>query len=239
MIARVWIKQGRIKDALIWSNTVVVSQNDISYLNEFKYITIVRLLIAQYKISTEDIFIVWALELIDRLLDEAIQDDRMGVVIEILILKSLLHKEQKNISHALVPLERALKISETAGFFQIFVDEGPAMNHLLTEAASQSIMPDYTAKLLTAFPSGKQNSKMDFQLSALQINQPLLDPLSRRELEILQLIAEGYSNSDICKKLYIALSTIKGHNFRIFSKLQVNRRTEAVARARKLGLIQH
>ncbi len=67
--------------------------------------------------------------------------------------------------------------------------------------------------------------------------QPLADPLSLRELEVLRLIAQGLSNQEICKKLFLALNTVKGHNRIIFDKLQVQSRTEAVARARQLGLL--
>ena len=65
----------------------------------------------------------------------------------------------------------------------------------------------------------------------------LLEPLSERELEVLQLVADGLSNREISERLFLALDTVKGHNRRIFSKLQVQRRTEAVARARELGLL--
>jgi LuxR family maltose regulon positive regulatory protein len=67
--------------------------------------------------------------------------------------------------------------------------------------------------------------------------QSLIEPLSPRELEILQLVAQGLSNREIAERLFLALSTVKGHNRNIFDKLQVHRRTEAVARARELGLL--
>ncbi len=67
--------------------------------------------------------------------------------------------------------------------------------------------------------------------------QPLVEPLSQRELEVLQLIAQGLSNDEIGKQLFLALDTVKGHNRKIFEKLRVQRRTEAVARARELGLL--
>ena len=63
----------------------------------------------------------------------------------------------------------------------------------------------------------------------------MIEPLSERELEILGLIAEGLSNREISERLCLALDTVKGHNRRIFDKLQVQRRTEAIARARELG----
>ena len=71
----------------------------------------------------------------------------------------------------------------------------------------------------------------------LKSAQPLIEPLSQRELEILQLITRGFSNHEISQRLFLALSTVKGHNRIIFSKLQVQRRTEAVARARELDLL--
>lgn len=74
-------------------------------------------------------------------------------------------------------------------------------------------------------------------LSSPVIPQPLIEPLSERELEVLRLIAQGLSNQEITRKLFVALSTVKGHNLRIFAKLQAKSRTEAVARARELGLL--
>jgi len=98
-------------------------------------------------------------------------------------------------------------------------------------------MSDYTGKLLSVFES-QENRNID--ASALlnsRASQTLIDPLSQRELEILQLIAQGLSNHEIGERLFLALSTVKGHNQKIFDKLQVQRRTEAVARAHELGLL--
>ncbi|MEQ8677767.1 MAG: response regulator transcription factor [Aggregatilineales bacterium] len=91
-------------------------------------------------------------------------------------------------------------------------------------------MPDYTRRLLTAF----ERASTPIASTAAQ---PLIEPLSERELEILALVADGLSNREISERLYLALSTVKGHNRNIFDKLHVKRRTEAVARARELGLI--
>ncbi|MGB7340285.1 MAG: LuxR C-terminal-related transcriptional regulator, partial [Phototrophicaceae bacterium] len=89
---------------------------------------------------------------------------------------------------------------------------------------------DYVQKLLNAFDTNMISL-------ALSANQPQIDPLSERELEVLTLIAGGLSNREISERLFIALDTVKGHNRIIYQKLQVRRRTEAVARARELGLI--
>ncbi|MCB9445947.1 MAG: response regulator transcription factor [Ardenticatenaceae bacterium] len=89
----------------------------------------------------------------------------------------------------------------------------------------------YVSQLLAAFDLGKV-----VQPSAVSV-QPLVEPLSERELEVLQLVAEGFSNREIAGRLFLALSTVKGHNRVIYGKLNVSRRTEAVARARELGLL--
>jgi LuxR family transcriptional regulator, maltose regulon positive regulatory protein len=108
------------------------------------------------------------------------------------------------------------------------------MARLLSEAAASGRMPDYIRKLLTVFKAEEQQSAEASHRSPAQL---LLEPLSERELEVLGLIAQGLSNQEISERLYLALDTVKGHNRKIFGKLQVERRTEAVARARELGLL--
>ena len=165
----------------------------------------------------------------DRLLKAAEEGGRMGSAIEILVLKALAYEAQGNIADALSPLERALTVGEPEGYTRIFIDEGNSIAQLLSEADAQGIKPDYTRKLLASFDA---ENKPD-----LPSSQPLIEPLSERELEILQLIAQGLSNREISERLFLAMPTVKGHNRNIFGKLQVKRRTEAVARARELGLL--
>jgi LuxR family maltose regulon positive regulatory protein len=161
----------------------------------------------------------------------------MGSVIEILMLQALAHEAQGDSPSALVPLERALTLAEPEGYVRIFVDEGRPMAQLLSEAAARGIMPDYTARLLAIFEAEKQKSKdRSYPPPALPV-QSLVEPLSQRELEVLQLIAQGLSNREISERLFLAVITVKGHNRNIFRKLQVRRRTEAIARARELGLL--
>jgi LuxR family maltose regulon positive regulatory protein len=164
------------------------------------------------------------------LLDAAESDKRMGSVIEISILQARLQWTLENREHALNRLQQALQLAEPEGYVRIFVDEGLPMRVMLSEAATQDIFPTYLQKLLVAFDGGSGS-----ELS--RISQPLLDPLSERELEILRLVAEGLSNREVSERLFIALDTVKGHNRNIYQKLQVKRRTEAVARARELDLI--
>jgi LuxR family maltose regulon positive regulatory protein len=135
---------------------------------------------------------------------------------------------------ALQVLSEAIALAEPSGFIRLFLDEGVPMFQLLSEAAAQGRMPGYTGKLLAAFESEQQKTVVEPPLPSAQL---LVEPLSQRELEVLQLIAQGLSNDEIGKQLFLALDTVKGHNRRIYDKLQVQRRTEAVARARELGLL--
>ncbi len=123
-------------------------------------------------------------------------------------------------------------MAEPGGFIRLFVDEGAPMRRLLTDTAERGVMPDYVGRLLAAFEAEQPQPE-----AVASPSQPLAEPLTERELEVLRLIAEGLSNQDICERLFLALDTVKGHNRRIFCKLQVQRRTEAIARARELGLL--
>jgi LuxR family transcriptional regulator, maltose regulon positive regulatory protein len=154
--------------------------------------------------------------------------------LKVLVLEALAFQAQGDQDQAVHLLLDALALAEPEGLIRLFVDEGRPMAHLLAAAAAQGRMPDYLGKLLAACEAEAQ--QYDDQ-SYLPSAQSLLEPLSPREREVLQLIAQGLSNQEISERLVIALETVKGHNKKIFGKLQVQRRTEAVARARALGLL--
>ena len=160
------------------------------------------------------------------------EDERLKVM----VLQALAFHAQGEKNKAVQLLSDALTLAEPGGFIRIFVDEGMPMAQLLSEAATAGIMPDYIRTLLAVFEAEKLRSKDAASLSPATPVQ-LLEPLSQRETEVLQLIAQGLSNREISERLFLALSTVKGHNQLIFDKLQVQRRTEAVARARELGLL--
>ncbi|MCP4543150.1 MAG: LuxR family transcriptional regulator, partial [Chloroflexi bacterium] len=131
----------------------------------------------------------------------------------------------------------ALALAEPGGFIRIFVDEGLPMAQLLSKAAARGIMPNYTHKLLAAFEAEGPKSKDKSDLSPVSPSQPLIESLSPRELEVLQLIAQGLSNREISERLFLSLNTVKVHARNIYGKLGVRNRTRAVARAQELGLL--
>jgi len=232
---RAWVAQGRLGEALGWVCEQGLSvENELSYLHEFDHITLARVLLARYQSDRADGSISGVVGLLERLLKAAEEGGRKGSGIEILVLQALAYHAQGDLPAALLPLKRALALAEPEGYIRMFLDEGSSMMELLHEASAREIMPDYTDKLLAAFEAEKQKSEDKPDLSPIQ---PLIDPLSQRELKILQLIAQGLSNREIGERLFLALDTIKGHNRKIFDKLQVQSRTEAIARARELGLL--
>ncbi len=151
--------------------------------------------------------------------------------LKVMVLQALALQAQGETDQVMQLLGDALALAEPGGFIRLFVDEGQPMAQLLSTASAQGIRPSYTEKLLAAFKDEEKNQPVSPPA------QPLIEPLSEREIEVLQLVAEGLSNHEIGEQLYLALNTVKGHNRRIFAKLQVQRRTEAVARARELGLL--
>jgi LuxR family maltose regulon positive regulatory protein len=160
------------------------------------------------------------------------QDERLKtMVLEAVALHAHGEKEK-----AMQVLAEALALAEPEGFIRLFVDEASPMAQLLARLNASREgeglrLKEYIHKLLAAVGEQDDTHSSSFSL------QPLVEPLTQRELEVLQLIAQGLSNDEIGKRLFLALDTVKGHNRRIFDKLQVQRRTEAVARARELRLL--
>ena len=237
---RVWLKQGRLNESRDWVTSQKLSVKDeLSYLREFEHITLARVLLAEHAITLENNTLQAALSFLKRLLKAAEKSHRMASVIEILILQALANELQGNTSEALIALESALTLAEPEGYVRIFIDEGAPMVHLLSRISPKETIIKYINKMLSfskAMPSN-HTSAVNASLASIPVSQPLVEPLSQRELEVLHLIAQGLSNQEICQRLFLALSTVKGHNRNIFGKLQVERRTEPVARAQELGLL--
>lgn len=157
--------------------------------------------------------------------------------LRVMVLQAIAHQAHGDQDTAMLVLGEALARAEPGGFVRLFLDEGVPMARLLSDIVARGARNAYARRLLDALEA--QEPEIDGQpdLLAAAPAQPLVDPLSQRELEVLHLIAEGLSNREIGERLFLALNTIKGHNRVIFDKLQVERRTEAVARARELGLL--
>ena len=234
--ARVWIRQGRLDEALGWARERGLSAHDgLGYLREFEYITLARMLIARYEDDRAERSIHEATGLLERLLKAAEEGGRAGSVIEILALQALAHEAQGDVPRALASLERALSLAEPEGYVRIFVDEGVPMARLLYDALALEVESEYVRRLLAAYPVAEPE-----QVTSSRLRGPeseMVEPLSGRELEVLQLIAEGLTNQEVATRLYLSLHTVKVHTRNIFTKLAVKNRTQAVARGRALGIL--
>lgn len=241
--AALWARRGRLAEAGDWARRSGLSAADeLSFLREYEYLTLARVIIAQYRDNPAAHSIQDAIGLLERLLRAAEAGGRRGSAIEILIQQALAYEALGNTERALAPLERALALAEPEGYVRTFADEGAPMKRLLEESAAEGGRPGYARQLLAAFGSAQaagsaepKGVRAEPRTPAPQLSEA--ETLSPRELEILQLIARGLSNQQISERLFLALSTVKGHNRNIFDKMGVKRRTEAVARARELGVI--
>jgi LuxR family maltose regulon positive regulatory protein len=215
--------------------TTIESQNIEVYLGDDAYFEIWPGYsgIAQARKLDEKGKVEEALSLLEQVYESARAVEGIGLMIEARVSEASIHQSQDRLDHALEALKDALALSEPEGYVRTYADRDAPMAQLLAQAAARGFMPDYTAKLLAAF----EGATKDKGRTTEPASPSLVEPLSERELEVLQLIARGLSNREIGERLFLALSTIKGHNQNIFGKLQVQRRTEAVARARELGLL--
>jgi LuxR family transcriptional regulator, maltose regulon positive regulatory protein len=191
-----------------------------------------------------------ALALLERLIPSAESGGRMGHVLEMWIVQALAWRACGAPDTAHAALALALAFAAPEGYLRSFVDEGAPMFELLREAQARGVEPEYVATLLTAFPKRDPETRRqgDQEIGiwpdahgsfspSLPVSVSLVEPLSEREQEVLRLIAEGKSNTEIAQELVIGVSTVKTHINHIFSKLNATSRILAVARARELRLI--
>jgi LuxR family transcriptional regulator, maltose regulon positive regulatory protein len=243
VLARVALAQGNMPAALRWVESRGLSADDgLSYPHEREYLTLGRVLIAQGRNDPTSRSIHSALHLLNRLLDHAEAGMRMSSVIEILILRALALHTQGNTTGALIALERALALAEPEDYVRIFVDEGARLAILLQEAHVRGIAPDYTTKLLAAFPATESSGlRTESQVPANSALNPqssaLVEPLTARELEVLHLVAAGLSDREIAARLVVAIGTVKRHLNNLYGKLGVRSRTQALVRARDHDLL--
>ncbi len=224
--AQVWIAQGRLADAAAWARGRNLSINDeLSYLNEFEHLIQARILVAQKQSGP-------AVELLKRLLQVAERGERPGSVIEILVDLALAHQARNDIPAALAALARALNLAEAEGYVRIFVGRGSPIRTLLAEAAAADVSPVYVRRLRAALGESEVNTPISHSSS-----QPLVEPLSDRELDVLKRLSSEMSGPEIAQTLMISLNTLRTHTKNIYSKLGVNSRRAAVSQAQELGLI--
>jgi LuxR family maltose regulon positive regulatory protein len=170
---------------------------------------------------------------LDGFIEHAGRQSRTDAVIEALVLKALALDRIGASAEAVTSLTRALSLAEPARYVRAFIDEGAPLAEILRRCAGGP-RKEYASRLLDAIPGGPRGRRIPLGERA---GSGLVEPLSDREREVLQLIAEGKSNKEIARDLFLAVGTVKKHLNNIFRKLDVESRTQAIARARALSVL--
>ncbi|MHB0877669.1 MAG: LuxR C-terminal-related transcriptional regulator [Anaerolineae bacterium] len=211
----------------------VTGEGALSPQDELALLLRARLLIARGRATPDGSEAREALPILERVGVAAQAAGRGRLAIEVLVLRSLALQAAGNLPEALATLDRALTLAEGEGFVRVFADEGGPMARLLQLVAGRGTHASYVTRLLGAMGI----EVAEGEGSAGSHAAPLVESLSPREVEVLRLLAVGASNREIADRFVISIYTVKKHVSNVFGKLGVASRTQAVARARELGLL--
>jgi len=223
---RFLLRPGRVQEVDAWAQERQATEmSEYSHHQRLAYQNTAHLLVAKGEYAE-------ALELIEVLLRSVAEVGAKAYTIRYKVLQAKIYHLMNQPDDALNVLAEALAIASPEGYVRSFLDEGETIAQLLYQASEKGVFPEYCSYLLDEF-SKEIASKPDSSARA----EGLVEPLSGREIEVLALIAKGYSNQEIAQELFLSLYTVKSHARNIFSKLCVKNRTEAVAKARMVGLL--
>ncbi|MEO1165738.1 MAG: LuxR C-terminal-related transcriptional regulator [Chloroflexota bacterium] len=227
--ARAWLRQDNLNAAQRWIHQEGLSPHDqISYLHEYDYLTLARIQIEIYQQQPSDSLVKSTHHLLEQLYETAYAGSRTMHVIESLIFQALLYEAQHETIKALNTLHQALSLAESERFIRPFADERQRIINLINHPTAQQIIAGDGQWLLSAFDTP------EIQQVAMQ---PLIDPLSERELDVLRLLNTELSGPEIARHLIISLNTFRTHTKNIYSKLGVNSRRATIRRATHLNLL--
>jgi LuxR family maltose regulon positive regulatory protein len=234
--ARLQLAQGDLAAAARWTQeNGLAADDEPGYPREPEYLVLARVLLAQDHPGP-------ALGLLARLHAAAVSQDRTGSVIEIQALQALALAASGEEATAVTALADVLALACPQGYVRVFADEGPSMAALLgrliaaqrSGQAAAGVPLGYLARLRRAFDAGQAAPGTGPAPAAVP---GIVQPLTSRELEVLGLLAAGRPNQAVAGELVVTLDTVKKHVSHIMDKLGAANRTEAVTRARELGLI--
>jgi LuxR family maltose regulon positive regulatory protein len=243
--AWLWIVQGELEEAVRWVKKFRIEESvdtlpatsaqayNLFHIRKYEQLILARLYLRQNEPEK-------ALSLLENLLPKFTKIGRQVQVIEIHILRARAWKASGRLEKAMIELQEALRLAEPEGYLRSFLDEGEPIWQLLQKIpAANGGMQIYVQKLLSAFgdEKGSQPSTVT-AAKKLTVDKPMLDALSKREMEVLHLLAGTLSADEVAEKLFVSVHTVRSHIKKIYSKLGVHGRLEAVERARELQLLQ-
>jgi LuxR family maltose regulon positive regulatory protein len=224
---RLWLSTGDLAAAVRWAEASGLrADGELSYLHDLNHVNLARVLVAQGVRQPSGPYLDQALGLLTRLLEAAETAGWLNEAIKILILQALAFQAREDEEQALAALARALSLAGPGGYVRVFVDEGTPIGGLLRQAVARGITVDYAGRLLAA---------LEGEVKA----QPpaLVEPLTEREMEVLRLLTTHLSSTQIAEELVVSVNTVRSHIKRIYGKLDVHSREDAVRRVRELGLL--
>lgn len=223
--ARVHLAQGRLDAVRAWARQRGVdATGSPTYLGEYDRLTFARLLVAEGRPAD-------ALALLDGVVEAAAAAGRDGSLVEARLVRALARQATGDPTAATTDLGAALATGVPNGYRRLFLDEGPALTHLLTTTARGG-EPVARAHAATLLAVAQQPAR-----GAAQTGPNLEEGLSERELEVLRLLAGELTGPQIARRLFVSVNTLRTHTRHIFTKLDVNTRRAAVRRATELGLL--
>jgi LuxR family maltose regulon positive regulatory protein len=235
--AKIWLRQGELDAAARWLQrrglglrSDALSPAEVNVLAWF-HVTQNRI---AYASSHDDLARI--VEYLETQVETDAALGRTYPLVEHLSLLALAHRGLGDDDRAMAKLAEAVSLAEPMELVRTFVDCGAGMVGLLRELAVRERGSGYVAKLLAAFRDDALPPRT-LDGPPLPTSQPLIEPLRQREIEVLHHVAQGRSNKEIADEMVVAVSTVKWYLRNIYDKLQVHRRTQALARARELDLI--
>jgi LuxR family maltose regulon positive regulatory protein len=196
------------------------------------HLTLVKVWLAQNTPASQ----AKAAELLSQLQAYLADTHNTRVLIDTLALQALLADVSGDQAAAQNWLEKSLSLANSGGFLRVFVDLGPQMAALLSQMQPDQRLSEYIARILDAFPAQQTPTKAQIVDRRPTIDK-LVEPLTHRELQVLELLREYLTNKEIAAQLVISPGTVKSHTIRIYQKLDVKGRHQAVERAIDLGIL--
>jgi len=217
---RLWLSEGNLEAAVRWAQTSGLRvDNDLSYHHDLHHINLARVLVAQG---------------VQQPSGTSLDEGWIHKEIKILTLQAMALTAGGDGEDALTALARALTLAEPGGYVRTFIDEGKPMGRMLRQAVTRGIAVDYAGKLLAALEEETEDKPLVIKPAP---SPSLVESLSKRELEVLRLLTTHLPSTEIAKELVISTNTVRSHIKRIYSKLNVHNRRDAIRRAKELNLL--